>query len=660
MTPSLPIASAGLLSQAGGSAASGESTLPSHTPVPEASGDVIGKPTVGTYQTLTSYRTLRLGDRVCASQDRWGILRYIGNTAFKSGVWCGIELDEARGLNDGSVGGVAYFECATSHGVFLPADKVAASGSTSQLPSGACTPRIRGGLGSRQPSQESMMSAMSYRSQSQRSTAVPRTTRLGSSSYRGGGGGTESVTSPSAITSPRRSVNTSSTAPMNTIAALRDELAEREEQVERLRNERVLERATMSKAARQAEEAEDRLATVEQEHRALKAESDEIRAHLTELESDNDVLRRERDELRCRATDAERAQEELEFRLDEQRCLTEAGDNVERREIVLLQSKLAAKEQEISALREEMRKARADAELVEFRLADSATGAGQRLAVSEEQLEKERSASKELHSTIRSLEVRLALAAQNESSAEEVAQVRTELRAALTELAALRDSQHDERREFKRELAEATQRAASELAQAQRAAESERAEHRQADTAAEKRHRDAAERLAAELQASRSSFDDAERQRRELGTTVEQLSGTVASAEEKLAEAYQRVEKVQSEAAGAVERATNERDEQKQRVTDAERLVAQLRERCATLEGDMSSTANEQTTALESSRRQCAELTRHVEQIEAQLAAALAANRLADSNAKATRAEFDQLNSVYTEVCCTRNDWLVP
>ena len=52
-------------------------------------------------------------------QKRRGVLKFIGETEFSSGVWCGIALHEACGKNDGSVAGVRYFECDQRHGIFV-------------------------------------------------------------------------------------------------------------------------------------------------------------------------------------------------------------------------------------------------------------------------------------------------------------------------------------------------------------------------------------------------------------------------------------------------------------------------------------------------------------------------------------------------------------
>lgn len=54
---------------------------------------------------------LSVGDRVIVSSgmgSRAGILQYVGETKFAPGNWCGVQLDEPSGKNDGTVDGVQY------------------------------------------------------------------------------------------------------------------------------------------------------------------------------------------------------------------------------------------------------------------------------------------------------------------------------------------------------------------------------------------------------------------------------------------------------------------------------------------------------------------------------------------------------------------------
>ena len=56
--------------------------------------------------SMVSQKDLRIGDRVIVSSSqgsKTGVLRYVGTTEFALGEWCGVELDEPIGKNDGSV-----------------------------------------------------------------------------------------------------------------------------------------------------------------------------------------------------------------------------------------------------------------------------------------------------------------------------------------------------------------------------------------------------------------------------------------------------------------------------------------------------------------------------------------------------------------------------
>ncbi|XP_078503646.1 CAP-Gly domain-containing linker protein 4 isoform X2 [Lissotriton helveticus] len=66
----------------------------------------------------------RIGSRVLVVGQRMGTVRFYGETSFAPGFWYGIELDKPHGKNDGSVGGVQYFNCPPKHGIFAPPSRV--------------------------------------------------------------------------------------------------------------------------------------------------------------------------------------------------------------------------------------------------------------------------------------------------------------------------------------------------------------------------------------------------------------------------------------------------------------------------------------------------------------------------------------------------------
>jgi len=48
-----------------------------------------------------------------------GIIKFLGDTSFSKGIWCGCELDDAIGKNNGTIKGVTYFVCKQKHGLFI-------------------------------------------------------------------------------------------------------------------------------------------------------------------------------------------------------------------------------------------------------------------------------------------------------------------------------------------------------------------------------------------------------------------------------------------------------------------------------------------------------------------------------------------------------------
>lgn len=77
---------------------------------------------------IASESDFKVGQRIClVVRQLNGTIRYIGQTHFATGEWIGLELDQPRGKNDGSVANVSYFACQRNHGLFVRANQIASS-----------------------------------------------------------------------------------------------------------------------------------------------------------------------------------------------------------------------------------------------------------------------------------------------------------------------------------------------------------------------------------------------------------------------------------------------------------------------------------------------------------------------------------------------------
>ncbi|XP_041826104.1 CAP-Gly domain-containing linker protein 1 isoform X2 [Melanotaenia boesemani] len=258
-------------------------------------------------------RELRLGDRVLVGGTKAGVVRFLGETDFAKGEWCGVELDEPLGKNDGAVAGTRYFQCLPRYGLFAPVHKVTRIGFPCTTPTKAKSSRRRSGL-KRSPSASSISSLSSATS-----SISGKPSRAGLLTE----------------TSARYARKISGTT------ALQEALKEKQQHIEQLLAERDLERCEVAKATSHAGEVQQELTLLRKgrEQYAL-----EMEAKLDNLRSLVEAADRDKVELLNQLEEEKRKVEDLQFRVEEA-CITKGDLEVatvsERSRIMELEREVA-------------------------------------------------------------------------------------------------------------------------------------------------------------------------------------------------------------------------------------------------------------------------------------------------------------------------------
>ncbi|XP_031157116.1 CAP-Gly domain-containing linker protein 1 isoform X2 [Sander lucioperca] len=264
-------------------------------------------------ESMKKRRELRLGDRVLVGGNKAGVVRFLGEADFAKGQWCGVELDEPLGKNDGAVAGTRYFQCMPRYGLFAPAHKVTRIG----FP---CTTTTKSKSSRRRSTLKKSPSASSISSLSSATSSIS---------------GKPSRAGLLTETSARYARKISGTT------ALQEALKEKQQHIEQLLAERDLERCEVAKVTSHAGEMQQEMVVL---RKGRDQYAVEMEAKLDQLRSLVEAADRDKVELLNQLEEEKRKVEDLQFSVEEA-CITRGDLEVatvsERSRIMELEREVA-------------------------------------------------------------------------------------------------------------------------------------------------------------------------------------------------------------------------------------------------------------------------------------------------------------------------------
>ncbi|CAF1284245.1 unnamed protein product [Rotaria sordida] len=263
----------------------------------------------------SSIQGLVVGDRVVVSGTKYGTLKYLGKIHVAEGIWCGIQLDEPLGKNDGSVSGKRYFTCQQRYGLFSPlarVEKVTNDMSQSQIvgrKASVSSSTNNNRQLQRSTSQESLHSNLSEFSTSSNSISRIPTRTPAKNQQQKLSTNTNVYTTPNTKTLLTQAAATlaAATPSSNQMSNLVQIIKDKDIFIEKLQLQREQDRLEFSRAAQQVDEMESRLLAFKQQY---------------------DIKILENEELKKDQYQTKQRLEDLEFQLEEYKLTDANKDNL--------------------------------------------------------------------------------------------------------------------------------------------------------------------------------------------------------------------------------------------------------------------------------------------------------------------------------------------
>ncbi|CAF4743492.1 unnamed protein product [Rotaria sp. Silwood1] len=233
----------------------------------------------------SSSQELVVGDRVVVSGTKHGTLKYLGKIHVAEGIWCGIQLDEPLGKNDGSVSGKRYFTCQQRYGLFSPLGRVEkATNEILQSQTIARKASVSSSTNNnrqlqRSTSQESLHSNLSEFSTSSNSISRIPTRTPAKNQQQKIPTNTNLYTTPNtkSLLTQAAATLAAVTPSSNQMSNLVQTIKEKDIFIEKLQSQREQDRLEFSRAAQQVDEMESRLLVFKQQYDIKILENEELK-----------------------------------------------------------------------------------------------------------------------------------------------------------------------------------------------------------------------------------------------------------------------------------------------------------------------------------------------------------------------------------------------